>query len=165
MIILVCGLPGSGKSYFAERLAKSINAGYLSSDKLRKSLTDIPEYSAEAKNKVYQEMLRIAHESVKKPQHLVIDATFHRISTRLPFLRIMENENKPVIIEVRADEALIRERVKNKRAYSDADFEVYKKIRDEWEPIAEDHLILESTNSNISEMLKTALNYIGTHDH
>ena len=38
MIVIVMGLPGSGKSYFASRLAAAIHATYISSDKVRKIL-------------------------------------------------------------------------------------------------------------------------------
>jgi len=35
MIIIVFGLPGSGKSYFASKLAERINARYINSDVIR----------------------------------------------------------------------------------------------------------------------------------
>jgi predicted kinase len=38
MTVIVFGLPGSGKSYFATRLAELLNASYISSDQLRMQL-------------------------------------------------------------------------------------------------------------------------------
>jgi adenylylsulfate kinase len=40
MKILVMGLPGSGKTYLAERLAPLINAAWYNADKVRKMATD-----------------------------------------------------------------------------------------------------------------------------
>ena len=42
------------------------------------------------------------------------------------------------------------------RTDSQADFEVYKKIKNEWEPFDQDHLILQSTDDNIEEILHKA---------
>jgi predicted kinase len=57
MIIIVMGLPGSGKSYFAQRLAITINADYISSDRVRKTMMSSRTYSTKEKLLVYDEML------------------------------------------------------------------------------------------------------------
>jgi predicted kinase len=61
---------------------------------------------------------------------------------------------------VRADEEVIKERVKRSRPYSEADYRIYKLIRKEWEPVEEDHLRLQSTNDNIDDMLERAMKYL-----
>ena len=76
------------------------------------------------------------------------------------FIDGVENGAEIGFIEVRADESLIRERLKKTREYSEADFDVYKKIKKEWEPLNERHLILHSTDDNISGMLQQAINYL-----
>lgn len=38
MIVIVLGLPGSGKSYFAARFAELIHADHVNSDRVRKSM-------------------------------------------------------------------------------------------------------------------------------
>jgi predicted kinase len=42
----------------------------------------------------------------------------------------------------KAEESLTRERLKKPRMDSDADFEFYKEIKKQWEPLNEHHLIL-----------------------
>ena len=60
-------------------------------------------------------------------------------------------------IEVRAEELLVKERLKRSREDSEADFDVYRKIKNKWQPLYEDHLILHSTDDNLNAMLeKTA---------
>lgn len=44
MIILVAGLPGPGKSYFAEKLAGILSAVYLNTDRIRLALHAAGKY-------------------------------------------------------------------------------------------------------------------------
>jgi predicted kinase len=129
MMIIVFGLPGSGKSYFASRLADKINADYINSDKLRRMMIDKRTYTANEKLAVYDEMLKQALEAGKKRTNIVLDATFYKNAIRKIFIGGVENGADIRFIEVRADESLIRERLKKPREYSEADFEVYKKIK------------------------------------
>ena len=67
-------------------------------------------------------------------------------------------------IEVKAEETVIRKRLQEKRVDSEADFEVYKKVKKQWEPLNEDHLVLQSTDDNINEMLYKAADYLHLKD-
>ncbi len=160
MIIIVFGLPGSGKSYFAEKLAEMMGANYVNSDRLRKELFQEREYSAQEKKIVYEHMLEEMMLAVVQKKNSIIDATFYRKKTRKLFTDKIQEREKIIFIEVQADEEIIKERVSRKREYSDADFEVYKMIRQQFEPLVEPHLILQSTNDNIDEMLKKAADYL-----
>jgi predicted kinase len=153
MIVIVFGLPGSGKTYFAGRLADRINAEHIQSDKMRKELLDASTYSDREKLYVYDEMMIRSKNCIKQNKNVVIDATFYHDEIRKKFLQEIP---EIFFIEVRADESLICERLKRKRAYSDADFQAYKKIKSEWQPMGEQHLILQSTDDNIEEMLHKA---------
>ena len=160
MIVIVFGLPGSGKSYFASRLAKMINAGYVNSDKLRKEMFAERVYSEHEKTMVYNKMLEQMEEAVQQNNNLVLDATFHKKDTRKLFVEEMQGKGDILFIEVWADEEIIRERVKKERPYSEADFEVYQFISQQNEPLDIPHLILKSTNDNINEMLHKASKYL-----
>ena len=160
MIIIVFGLPGSGKSYFASRLAKTINAGYINSDRLRKEMFTTRTYSDQEKAAVYNVMLLKMKEAVSQNMSLVLDATFHKSETRETFSREMEGKGGILFIEVTANEDITRERLKKERPYSEADFNVYKLIQQHWEPMTEAHLVLESTNENIDNMLQRAAQYL-----
>ena len=164
MIVIVFGLPGSGKSYFASRLAKMINAGYINSDRLRKEMFKDRTYSEQEKAAVYKAMLEKMKEAMNQDKNLVLDATFHKNETRKLFIREAERKDGIFFIEIKADENIIRERLKEERSYSEADFEVYKFIRQHYEPLKERHLILESTNENIDSMLQKAADYLKLKD-
>ncbi|MEO9005025.1 MAG: AAA family ATPase [Ginsengibacter sp.] len=164
MIVIVFGLPGSGKSYFASRLAKTINARYVNSDKLRKEMFTERVYSDSEKKAVYDTMLDEMKEAVQQNNNLVLDATFHKKDTRQLFVEEMQvlGKGEILFIEVWADEEIIRERVKKERPYSEADFEVYQFISQHNEPLDQSHLVLQSTNYNINEMLNIASEYLKT---
>jgi predicted kinase len=164
MVVIVFGLPGSGKSYFAERLAKKLNADYVNSDRLRKEMIPVRSYSVEEKAAVYNAMLEKMKGAVKQKRSIVLDATFHRIKTRRLFTQEVKEKDGISFIEITADENLTRQRLKRERAYSEADFEVYKLIRGQWEPLHEPHLILESTDENIDSMLQKAAAYLEIKD-
>ncbi|WP_052699084.1 AAA family ATPase [Flagellimonas lutaonensis] len=158
MIIIVLGLPGSGKSYFAERLAKTIPAEYINSDRLRKELLPQRTYSEAEKAIVYEAMLEKMEEAIAQKKNVVLDATFHKKETRDLFLQKVSE--KVFFIEVRADEKIIRERLKRNRPYSEADFGVYETIEKQWEPLTRPHLTVQSTNDNIDDMLQKAMEYL-----
>ena len=160
MIVIVFGLPGSGKSYFASHLAGMINAEYINSDKVRRTMFDTRTYSKKEKLAVYNEMISQIGEAVKQHKNLVLDATFYKNDIREKFLNEAEDNDGIIFIEIRAEEHLIRERLKRPREYSEADFKVYKKIKKQWEPLKANHLILQSTDSNIREMLKGTADYL-----
>lgn len=161
MLILIAGLPGSGKSFFGQKLAESIGATYLNSDKVRMDLDAKGKYTDHDKLIVYQQMADKTSEALNDGLDVVVDATFYRRSLRQLFERFDNIYNVPLyLIEVRADESTTKKRLSVARDLSEADFKVYERIRDDFEEITEPHLTLTSTDYNIEEMLGDALLYI-----
>jgi len=160
MIVIVLGLPGSGKSYFAARLAEVIQADYINSDQVRKEMFSKRMYSEQEKGAVYNAMLEKMKSVVQLNKDLVIDATFHREDSRQLFIRQLRGKAKFFFIEITANPDLIRRRLKKERPFSEADFDVYELTRHQWQPLSEPHLSLESTDENIDYMLDRAVNYL-----
>ncbi|HEY8512254.1 MAG TPA: ATP-binding protein [Cyclobacteriaceae bacterium] len=154
-IVAVCGLPGSGKSYFAARLAERLKAVYFSSDKIRREMFSQRTYSDAEKRDVYREMIRRAQAHVD--QSIVFDATFYRND-----IRAMFNDAFPNLIwmMVSADDDVIRERLAKPRTDSEADLRVHELIRSQWEPLEGEFLTLHSTSDNIDDMLDRAIQYL-----
>lgn len=165
LIVMVAGLPGSGKSFFAKRLASEIEALYLSSDELRKQIGLRGRYLVGDKLTVYEELCKRACLSIQDQQSVIMDATFYLQSVREKVYDLAEKLScNLIMIYVHADEKLIKDRLLSDREDSEADFQVYLKIKNQYEPIHREHLKLESTNENIVEMLDKALNYISIQD-
>ncbi len=160
MVIIVLGLPGSGKSYFASRLAGMIHAVHINSDRVRKEMFATRTYSPEEKDSVYTQMLVRMKEVMSRGLSVVIDATFYKNDIRNRFIAGAGGDENLAVIEIKAGDALVRERVGKQRADSEADFEIYALIKSKWEPLDFPHLVLESTENNIGEMLNKAAAYL-----
>ncbi len=165
MIIIVFGLPGSGKSYFASKLAEKINAKYVNSDLIRQQLYDVRKYSEKEKMSVYDEMFKEMKKAILQNKSIILDATFYKRNIRIKFLETVNKTGKRIIfIEVRAEQKIIIQRLKRKREYSEADYSVYLQIKEVFEPMGGEHLILESTQKNLVEMLDEAIKYLNKCD-
>lgn len=163
-VIIVAGLPGSGKSYFAERLARRIGAVYLSSDRIRKKLLSKRTYSDGEKLAVYDAMREQMEEALSMHQDVVADATFFTREIRERFVRGLPPPLQQYMIEVVAAESLTRARLQRPRADSEADYSIYQAIRLRWEPIDRPHLVLHSTDANIDDLLQTACLYLSQNE-
>lgn len=164
IVVIVFGLPGTGKSYFASRLAEGTNAEYINSDRLRKELFAERTYSDKEKEMVYQQMLEKTKRAINENTNVVLDATFYKNDIRNRFSEEIKNNAEMFFIEIRTDEDIIRQRLQKERPYSEADFEVYKLIKQQWEPLKAPHLILSSTDDNINHMLQKAMDHLQKKD-
>lgn len=161
MNIIIFGLPGSGKTFFATQLAIKINALHISSDAVRKESKQIGKYDQKTKFSIYDAMLELMETAIKSETNTVLDATFYKEEIRERFKEKCQELHSPIyFIEIRANEALIKERVSKTRPQSEADFEAYLKVKNEFEQLADDHLVLQSDQESINEMLESALTYI-----
>jgi predicted kinase len=163
IIIVVFGLPGSGKSYFAEALAGEINAKWINSDIVRHEMSGEGQYGDKDKSLIYQAMGEKAREVLTDETPVILDATFFRKALRQDVIDLGKEMHAQVVwMEIVADEELIRQRTERKRKYSEADFKVYHKVKDQFEPLKSEHLTLKSGESNLDTMLATALTYLRT---
>lgn len=160
-VIVIFGLPGTGKSYFAERLAKKIGAIYLSSDRIRTELDDRHDYSLSGKMKVYDRMLELTAQWLKIKDTVVLDGTFYLRSIREKARNQLKRLGAHVLfLEIKADKSLVAERLSRKRAYSEANIEVFEKLEKQAERMCEPHFVIHSNDHNIDDMLRVGLKYV-----
>src|SRR5690606_21515514 len=114
-----------------------------------------------SKEAVYKELHNRATETLQVGNRLIVDATLYKETLRKPYDDLARRMDKPIKwIELKADEATIRQRVSRKRQYSEADFEVYQKIKALYEPMTQNHLVLRTDVLSLSEMVEKAKEYI-----
>ncbi|MCK5333755.1 MAG: AAA family ATPase, partial [Candidatus Aenigmarchaeota archaeon] len=77
MLILFSGLPATGKTTLARRVAKKTGAIILRTDVIRKELFALPKYTEEEKEQVYGEMFLRAEKFLVKGQTVILDANFY----------------------------------------------------------------------------------------
>ena len=148
MLVIILGLPGTGKTTVAEELSQAIGAVVLSTDELRKRTLKELGYTERKKKRVYDEMFRIAGEQLKENKNVILDATFFRKELRKKAFSVAEeNDSRPFILEVICDEEIVKSRMEKRtheEGYSEADYRVYRIIRNKFDPVTEDHLSLDT---------------------
>lgn len=130
MLILVTGLPGSGKSTVARLLAKALDGVTLNSDVIRRELfPHARNYSSKETQAVIQETERRVDTLLQSGRTVVLDALFTKQSPRDEYRRRAEVLGVPFqMVEVVAPEEVIQERMaerERKGGASEATFAYY----------------------------------------
>ena len=146
MIVIICGLPGVGKSTLAKNLAPMINATILSSDKIRKELFPNPTYSPFERKLVYDVMIILAKYLNEVRGNCILDATFNKEDSRLEIREKLQlNDRQFQIIECFCSEEVIISRLKSRKDdYSDATIDIYQRMKKIYEPVKVDHIIVDT---------------------
>lgn len=149
-LVLACGLPASGKSWLARRIARPLRALLHRSDVRRKQVTGLGAgaragadweagiYSPGASDRTYRDLLEGAVRELEAGRSVVVDASFSRRARRRDWADAAERMGVPwCLVLVEADEALVRERLArratDRREASDADLEVWRRAREVFE--------------------------------
>ena len=147
-LILVCGLPGTGKSTVSKAIAEKTGAVLFNTDVVRKELFPRPAYTQEEKDLVYRMLFEMAEKFLKQSKNVVLDGTFYKKELRSRVKAIAQrNKSGFAIIEVVCSEKTAKCRLDDRaksESLSDADFCVYRKIREQFEPIREKHFVVDT---------------------
>lgn len=155
-LVVVSGLPGTGKSYFCRQLARRLAATILESDALRKALFSKPDYRAEESTRLFRLIHRLIAELLARGIPLIFDATNLSERRREYLYRIAERAlARLVIVRTEAPPGLVYERLEARRngtEKSDADWAVYQKMRPQVEQIRRHHYAVD-TSRDITPVL------------
>ena len=159
MLVVITGLPGSGKTTVADSLSKEIDAIVLSTDKIRKNMFKNPVYNENDKRVVYNELFSRAREYLSSGKNVILDGTFYTKSLRDKAKEVGASVSEKVIfIYCETPEQILKERItKRKDKFSDADFSVYLKIKEVFEDFEEEVIIVDTSkpiDSNIRDIIK-----------
>ena len=161
--MIVCGLPGVGKTTIAKDLAPLINAVVLSTDKIRKELIPNPTYKKQEKKLIYNVLLIVAKYLHQAGINCILDATFNTENSRKELRKKLGLSQEQIcIVECICPDDIVISRLKDrKNNYSDADISIYKKMKRIYQPIKEEHIILDtnqqSTKTNVKEIVNQLL--------
>ena len=158
MIIIICGLPGVGKTTVARELAPLVNGVILSTDKIRKELFSRPMYGWRERRLIYDVMVLIAKYLDKAGINCILDATFTRELSRHEIKEKIGLAGKDFqIIECICTEDIVILRLRHrKHDYSDADFSVYKKMKRIYEPVKEAHITIDTSKHSKTDIRSIA---------
>ena len=145
-LVVVCGLPGVGKSTVARQVADRIDAAVLRSDAVRKALHPDPTYSAEETAAVYDALLSRAEERLDRGESVVLDATFADAQFRTAAVELgADAAAEHTLVCVECDRVVAERRIRERDGISDADVDVYRQFADAFDPVEMEALVVDNS--------------------
>jgi uncharacterized protein len=177
-LVLVGGLPGSGKSSLAADLAQRAGFTVIRSDLVRKELAAAaatpakPDtfaggiYTPEWNERTYAECLRRAEGLLFEGQRVVVDASFREEARRRAFLAAAARWKVPsVFLLCQVEPSVARQRIGRRvNDASDADWSIYLQAAEAWEspaPGTQSALRPIDASGTRAETLERALAILG----
>ena len=145
-LVLVSGLPGTGKSTLARSLAEKAHFEVIRSDVIRKEIFTAESsepsgslYTSDRTQRIYDECLQRARRLLQAGKRVIIDATFQRDQDRQAFLQLaIDCGSRAIWLECTASAEITKQRIDTRHGdASDADWSVYQLVSSRWQPSSE----------------------------
>ncbi len=156
-LIIISGLPGTGKSYLSKRLAERVPFLVIESDALRKTLFSPPSYSFRESTRLFRTIHRLLRELLNKGIPLILDATNLSERFREQLYSIADRLNvRLILVRVEAPPEVVYQRLEGRARdtenKSDADWAVYRRMRPSVDRIRRNHYVVD-TSRDITPVL------------
>ena len=152
VLVVVSGLPGSGKSFFSQRLTQQVPLAILEIDVLRKALFGQPTYSGTESARLFKACHLLISKLLKRSVPVLFDAT-NLVEARREYLyHIADGLGvKLILVYIKASADVVYKRLESRGAgmglqdRSDAGREVYERMRSDVEPIRRSHFVVDTS--------------------
>jgi predicted kinase len=168
-LIVMSGLPGTGKSTLAQRIAKHLKVPIFSVDPIESAIIKSGiKKSFETGYAAYLVAEKLAEEQIKLASTVVIDAVNAEDEGKQVWIDCAERLKTPLIVIecILQDEKLHRSRVETRvrglHGFDELTWEQVLKRRKAYTPWRRNILTLEMSNT-VDVNLKTALDFIARH--
>lgn len=166
-LLMMVGLPGTGKSSVVEGLQRFLACAVVSTDNVRLQMRRQPTYTAAEMMLVYEVCYSIIELRLKRGQRVVFDASNYLAARRQHVASLARRCGAPLAIcYAQASQEAIRERLLQRMSgsrrdgdLSDADWSVYKWMVEAQEPVVGEHLIVDTTSTPPDELARKLYDY------
>jgi predicted kinase len=151
-LVVLSGLPASGKSLFAQKLSARTGLPIVSTDAVRRALFTKRTYSGAESARVYDTCLRLASSALRKGGGVIIDATNLQEKTRRRWAELASSlDAKFVLVVLTAEEDEIARRMRSRAIHpdpagSEATWDVYLALKARSEPTKLPHVACDSVS-------------------
>jgi predicted kinase len=150
VLIIISGLPGTGKSYLSKRLAERMPFLVLESDALRKILFSKPSYTSRESAQLFRAIHQLLWELLNKGIPVILDATNLSERFREKLYSIADRLRvKLILVRVEAPPQVVHQRLENRVRdagnRSDADWAVYRRMRPSVDRIRRHHYVVDTS--------------------
>lgn len=157
-LVVTVGLPGSGKSTFARKLAAATGAVVLESDHLRRALFSAPSHAAGESKLLFEALYGAARRLLREGASVLVDATNLRERDRCRAYDLAESTGTTLLVlHFRAPERVIAERLSRRVAGGDpedrstAGLGVYMMLAETEEPITPEHWEIDTSDTQATQ--------------
>lgn len=135
-LVLLSGLPATGKTTFAARLASRLPIVAIESDAVRRELVPQPSYTSTESARVFDVAEARVHDALLAGRHALLDATNLTARDRGRFLACAAQVDATVLaVRLTAPIHTVRQRMGRPReGHSQAGFDVYLRMRERPQP-------------------------------
>jgi len=150
VLIMMSGLPGSGKSHLGRCLAERVRAVVIESDVVRKALFPRPNYRADESASVHRACQQLMRRLLTKGVSVVFDATnLVEFQRETIYALARRSGARLLIVRTVAPEEVVRHRLAGRQAdsesASDADWQVYRRMAHREQRIRHPHLCVDTS--------------------
>ena len=166
-LILLAGLPGTGKTHFARELADRMPLLILESDRLRKALAPRPSYTPGESARLFGACHLLIEEYLAQGHRVLFDATNLTEKFRRPIYQIARRASCPlVLIRFTAPREVVHRRLAERVAgmhpedYSDAGWQIYSRMAPHEEAVQRQHFNVDTsqeTGTVLEEVVRLML--------
>lgn len=116
LLLMVIGLPGAGKSFFATQFADTFNAPLVSVDRIRFELFATPAYGAEEHDITSRILDYELQELLKTKSTILIDGNCNTVAERKQIAALAKKQGyESLVVWVQTDEATARQRTARRK--------------------------------------------------
>jgi predicted kinase len=153
VLIMLSGLPGTGKSYLARRLVEILPFVIIESDWVRKTLFPESQYTGEESYWVHRTCHALMTKLLRKGVRVIYDATNLHERHRELVYRLADSEGaRLLIVKTVTPEEVASERLRSRHEesedhhdISDAGWRVYKRMARRAEPIGRNYVVVDTS--------------------